>query len=164
MPRRNSYSQYYGRNNQNNKSNNQNNNSNNQNDNNIKKIIKYIDNLEKLSDMKPKDYADIGGYADLIAKELYRKLNTNQLRKFFGAVRSIEKNKKWEDIEPELYLLKPKLAVSLGRKLIPEEFYNIMKVSMKKIDIGTDEEKLENFDTFVKFLEAIVAYHKYYAK
>ena len=157
MPQRNDNYKNYGRNNQRNYSN--------KNENNIiNDIIKDIEGLEKLSDMKPKDYADIDGYADCIAKELSKKLNTNQLRKFFGAVRNIEKNKEWDEIEPELYLLKPKLAVSVGRKLIPREFYNIMKTSMNKIDIGTEEEKLENFDTFVKFLESIVAYHKYYVK
>lgn len=130
----------------------------------FKSIINYIKNLKKLSDLTPKEYADIDGFADIIAGELSKKLNTNQLRKFFGAVRNIEKKKKWEEIEPELYLLKPKLAVSVGRKLIPRGFYEFMKVTMSKIDVGeNDEEKLENFDTFVKFLEAIVAYHKYYS-
>lgn len=129
----------------------------------IDEIIKEIKKVSSFSEIKPKDYADIGGYADIIAKELKEKLNTNQLRKFFGAVRDIEKKKEWSDIEPELYLLKPKFAVSVGRKLIPKEFFDVMNVCLNKIDIGeTDDEKKENFNTFVKFFEAIVAYHKYY--
>lgn len=156
MPQRNNYNRNY-----------QNRNSNRSNYNNKKicDILSEIQKLEKLSDLTPKEYADIDGYADIIANELSRKLNTNQLRKFFGAVRNIEKKKKWEEIEPELYLFKPKLAVSVGRKLIPNEFYDFMKVTMSKIDVGeTDDDKMKNFDTFVKFLEAIVAYHKYYTK
>lgn len=156
-PMRNNYSQKYQKNNQSkNKNKKQDNNSE------IDKIIKKIENVYSFSEIKPEDYADMDGYAAIIAKEL-KKLNTNQLRKFFGAVRDIEKKKKWSDIEPELYLLKPKFAVSVGRKLIPEDFFKVMNACLNKIDVGeTDAEKKENFNTFVKFFEAIVAYHKYY--
>lgn len=156
-PMRNNYSQKYQKNNQSkNKNKKQDNNSE------IDKIIKKIENVSSFSEIKPEDYADMDGYAAIIAKEL-KKLNTNQLRKFFGAVRDIEKKKKWSDIEPELYLLKPKFAVSVGRKLIPEDFFKVMNACLNKIDVGeTDAEKKENFNTFVKFFEAIVAYHKYY--
>lgn len=156
-PMRNNYSQKYQKNNQSkNKNKKQDNNSE------IDKIIKKIENVSSFSEIKPEDYADMDGYAAIIAKEL-KKLNTNQLRKFFGVVRDIEKKKKWSDIEPELYLLKPKFAVSVGRKLIPEDFFKVMNACLNKIDVGeTDAEKKENFNTFVKFFEAIVAYHKYY--
>lgn len=156
-PMRNNYSQKYQKNNQSkNKNKKQDNNSE------IDKIIKKIENVSSFSKIKPEDYADMDGYAAIIAKEL-KKLNTNQLRKFFGAVRDIEKKKEWSDIEPELYLLKPKFAVSVGRKLIPEDFFKVMNACLNKIDVGeTDAEKKENFNTFVKFFEAIVAYHKYY--
>ncbi|MDR3063035.1 MAG: type III-A CRISPR-associated protein Csm2 [Methanobrevibacter sp.] len=135
----------------------------------VSKIISKIRNLRYLSEMKPKDYADEGGYADLIAKEFSGRggdnkvLNTNQLRKFFGAIRDIEsKEGDWEDIESQFYLLKPKLAVSAGRKLIPKKFHELMMTSMNKVDIGDSEVNLENFKTLVNFLEAIVAYRKYY--
>lgn len=158
-PKLNEYSQEYRKNNQSrNKNKKQDNNSE------IDKIIKKIENVSSFSKIKPKDYADEDGYAAIIAKEL-KKLNTNQLRKFFGAVRNIEKkNEEWSDIEPELYLLKPKLAISLGRNLIPEDFFKVMNACLNKIDVGEtdDDEKKENFNNFVKFFEAIVAYHKYY--
>lgn len=32
----------------------------------------------------------------------------------------------------------------------------------EKVDIGDEKEKYENFKTLVNFLEAIVAYRKYY--
>lgn len=155
-PKYNDYSQNYHKKNQSrNKNKKQDNNSE------IDKIIKKIENVSSFSEIKPKDYADEDGYAAIIAKEL-KKLNTNQLRKFFGAVRDIEKKKEWSDIEPELYLLKPKFAVSVGRKLIPKDFFKVMNVCLNKIDVGKNDEKKENFNTFVKFFEAIVAYHKYY--
>lgn len=129
----------------------------------INEIINKINKLEKLADMSVKDFADEGGYADIVAKNP-KKLNTNQLRKFFGAVKIIEQkdNLTWDEIEPEFYLLKPRLAVSAGRKNIPEDFYNLMMVTMKKVDIGSEEEKLKGFKNFVDFFEAIVAYHKFH--
>jgi len=138
----------------------------------IDNIIMEIDRLDSLQYLKPKKYADEGGYADRIAKYFKdirgfgddKKLNTNQLRKFFGAIRDMEsKEGSWEDIEPQFYLLKPKLAVSVGRKLIPRDFHRLMMVCMKQVDVGEeDTEKMKNFETLVNFLEAIVAYTKYY--
>ena len=138
----------------------------------IDNIIMEIDRLDSLQDLKPKKYADEGGYADRIAKYFKdsrgfgddKKLNTNQLRKFFGAIRDMEsKEGDWEDIEPQFYLLKPKLAVSVGRKLIPKDFHRLMMSCMKQVDVGDeDKEKMKSFETLVNFLEAIVAYTKYY--
>lgn len=137
------------------------NNRNNKGNNEINEIISKINALDKLADMSVKDFADEGGYADIVAKNS-KKLNTNQLRKFFGAVRLMEQKDTWEEIEPEFYLLKPRLAVSAGRKNIPKEFYNLMMATMRKVDVGTDEEKMKGFENFVGFFESIVAYHKFY--
>ena len=127
----------------------------------INEIISKIDSLEKLCDMSAKDFADEGGYADIVAKNS-RSLKTNQLRKFFGAVRLMEQKDTWEEVEPEFYLLKPRLAVSAGRGNVPKPFYNLIMATMRKVDVGTDEEKMKSFKTFVSFFESIVAYHKFY--
>ncbi|MEG3224831.1 MAG: type III-A CRISPR-associated protein Csm2 [Methanobacteriales archaeon Met13] len=129
----------------------------------IKDVISNIKGLEMLKDMDAKVFADEDGYADIISRRLVRsKLKTSQLRKFFGAIRDIEREKEWDKMETQFYLLKPKLANSRGRDLIPEEFYQVMKVSMSKVDKGSDEDKVNNFNRMVEFIEAIVAYHKYY--
>jgi CRISPR-associated protein Csm2 len=140
-----------------------------QDSNSISNVISEIDKLEKLKDMEPKDYADEEGYANQIAEHFSKgrgdskKLNTNQLRKFFGAIRDIEsKGRTWGKIEAQFYLLKPKLAVSVGRELIPKDFHKLMMKSMSKVDVGKDEEKIKSFDVLVNFLEAIVAYSKYH--
>jgi CRISPR-associated protein Csm2 len=125
-------------------------------------IISEIGSLSMLKDLETKKFADEGEYADKIAKISGRDLKTNQLRKFFGAVRDIQRKESWNDMEVDFYLLKPKLAYSQGRRLIPPDFYNVMKVCMHKIDTGTDEDKVKNFNRLVEFMEAIVAYHKYY--
>lgn len=127
----------------------------------INEIISKINNFEKLADITVKEYADEGGFADIVAKNSI-KLKTNQLRKFFGAVRLMEQKETWEEIEPEFYLLKPRLAVSAGRKNIPKDFYNLIMITMRKVDVGSDEDKLKGFKNFVGFFESIVAYHKFY--
>ncbi len=94
-----------------------------------------------------------------------RNMKTTQLRRFFGAVKEIESNlngKNWEDVEADFYLLKPKLAYAKGRKLIPAEFHEVVKTSMNKVDVGNNQDKIANYKMFVRFLESIVAYHKFY--
>lgn len=131
-------------------------------------IVDKINQLEMFKDLEPKVFADEDGYADVISYKLANdrrirpKLKTSQLRKFFGAIRDIEREDDWKKMETQFYLLKPKLANSRGRELIPEEFYQVMKVCMSKVDKGNDEDKVENFKCMVDFLEAIVAYYKYY--
>lgn len=127
----------------------------------INEIIDKINDLEKLCDMSVKDFADEGGYADIVAKNS-RNLKTNQLRKFFGAVRLMEQKDTWEEIEPEFYLLKPRLAVSAGRGNVPKIFYNLIMATMRKVDVGSEEDKMKSFKKFVSFFESIVAYHKFY--
>lgn len=134
----------------------------------IGKILDEIGKLNMLKDLSIKLIADENGYADQIAHTL-RNMKTAQLRRFFGAIKSIERTieednseKAWDEVEAEFYLLKPKIAYAKGRKLIPEEFYQVLKVSLNKINVGTNEDKIENFKRFVKFLESIVAYHKFY--
>lgn len=129
----------------------------------IGEITEKIKSLNKLSDMSVKDFADEGGYADIVAKNS-RNLKTNQLRKFFSAVRVMEQkeNLSWQEVEAEFYLLKPQLAVASGRKNIPKNFYNLIMAVMRKVDVGNDDEKLENFKIFIQFFESIVAYHKFH--
>ncbi|GAA5818351.1 MAG: type III-A CRISPR-associated protein Csm2 [Methanobrevibacter sp. CfCl-M3] len=133
----------------------------------VKNIINDISKLDRLKDLKPKKYACKDGYADKIGK-LYSgrnpDLNTNQLRKFFGAIKKIQQKESWDEIEHDFYLLEPKFAVSVGRKLIPKDFFDLMRVCMEKVDEGNEEKKLENFNTLSEFFESIVAYHKFYEK
>lgn len=84
------------------------------------------------------------------------KLTTNQLRKFFGEVKR-QQQKGYDSTE--FVLLKPKLAYAVGRvqgktpcKI--EDFYNILTDAMTYV---TDE---KSFTNFIRFFEAIVAYHK----
>lgn len=144
-----------GRNNRNNRNNNS--------DMEIKEVISQIGSFNQLKDIEMKKLVDDkNGFAYNIAK--YSKnenIKTNQLRKFFGAIRKMESEESWEKIEPEFYLLKPRMAVGVGRNTIKKPFYNVIVAAMNKVNVGSDEDKLENFKIFVEFFEAIVAYHKF---
>ena len=131
----------------------------------IDSIISRIQSMNSMSEYSPKIFADIGGDADKVAKSM-RDLNTTQLRKFFDELKQIElqlneDGSAWVGVERKFYMMKPMLAYAKGRKLIPENFFNLMAACMKKIDVQGTEQK-ENYNVFVKFVESIVAYHKYY--
>jgi CRISPR-associated protein Csm2 len=132
----------------------------------VKNIINEIDK-NSLSELTPKKYAKVDGYADVIARNL-RTLKPTQLRRFFDTVKRISRdlksgNKGWKDIEAEFYLLNPKLAYAKGRDLIPAEFDELMKVCLRKITEGeSNEEKEDFFGIFESFFVSIVAYHKYH--
>lgn len=137
----------------------------------IKNILTEIGQLTKLKDLDIKSFSDEKGYADILAIKL-REMKTAQLRKFFGEIKTIERKlvggENWKNVETEFYQLKLRLVHaagrkdSSGRKLIPEEFYNVMKTILNKVNVGSDDEKKENFKMLVRFLEAIVAYHKFH--
>ena len=128
----------------------------------INDVINKINACNTLSEIKAPDFLDDEtGYAHIVAKNS-KKLNTTQLRKFFAALKKMEKKETWDEIETEFYLLKPRMAVAVGRGNVPKNFYSVVLAAMSKVDnIEDDEVKMKNFDTFVKFFEAIVAYHKY---
>ncbi|WP_303247197.1 type III-A CRISPR-associated protein Csm2 [uncultured Methanobrevibacter sp.] len=127
----------------------------------IKEIERQLNSYDMLKDIDMKKLIDEkDGFAYIIADNS-KNLKTNQLRKFFGAIRKMEGKEKWELIEPDFYLLKPRIAVGVARGHVPRPFYNVIMTTMRKVDVGSDEEKIENFKIFVEFFEAIVAYHKF---
>lgn len=130
----------------------------------INDVKNKLNSCSTLSEIPVKDFLDAEtGYAHIVAKDSIKgKLNTTQLRKFFAALKKMEQKETWSEIETEFYLLKPRMAVSVGRKNLPKQFYNVILAAMAKVDnVKEDEIIMKNFDIFVKFFESIVAYHKY---
>ena len=128
----------------------------------INDVKNKIKACNTLSEIPAKDFLDAEtGYAHIVAKESVKSnLNTTQLRKFFAALKKMEQKTAWKEIETEFYLLKPRMAVSVGRKNLPKPFYEVILAAMAKVD-NVEDDVMKNFDIFVKFFEAIVAYHKY---
>ena len=89
-------------------------------------------------------------------------LKSSQIRKFFDAVKNIQnefvqKEISKGEIRQRILRLKPALAYATARQRHQlQSFTDIMYMAMDKVEDKKD------FDYFVEFLEAIVAYHKYH--
>ena len=130
----------------------------------IRDIIKKIDSLQNMSELDEKTIAEENGYAESVAKG-NKNLKTTQLRRIFDRVKTIERKLNedgWDDVRSEFYMLRPELAYAKARKLIPQDFFGLVDACMKQVDKGNNEQKKKNYARFVRFLEAIVAYHKYH--
>lgn len=108
--------------------------------------------------------------ARVLGESLARQLTTNQIRNIFGTVRRIEMN--WpEDPQTEadrqratraqrdLLLLKPKMAYQAKRER-GRGVGMLTDVLSEAIDLVDNDR--QNFQHFVDFFEAILAYHKAY--
>lgn len=127
-------------------------------------IVNDIKKLKNLSELSIKDISKEKGYADIVSQNL-ESTNSTQIRKFFNIIKTIEKEDKWADKEAEFYMLRPRMAASVGREIMNPEFYDVISAAMSKVDVGDDDEqKNKNFDVFVKFFESIIAYNKYNEK
>ena len=107
--------------------------------------------------------------ADKLGKELAKnRLTTNQIRALFGEVRQIEAqwqmgNAQRQKAERRLILLKPKMAYRAKRERgrCVKELVAVLDPAIDLVIKTKDEkEKHENFQRFVEFFEAILAYHK----
>ncbi|MBE9238781.1 type III-A CRISPR-associated protein Csm2 [Anabaena aphanizomenioides LEGE 00250] len=102
-----------------------------------------------------------------------QKLETNQIRKFLDAINQIKyilalddekiKNAKTEEeqeklrfnkIETEIVLLKPKLAYAAARQKAVKPLNEVMIVAIDRVKTTQD------FYRLVQFIESIIAYHK----
>lgn len=130
---------------------------------NTNNLVQKIKSAPKLSDvLTPKEFAPVGGWADEITKKLKSELSTSQLRKIFIEIKSICDDREVLKNKTRLYLLYPKLAYAKGRKLIPNEFYDLIIACLDKLKDGKADEK--DFKNFGDFMTAIVAYNKQYER
>jgi len=106
--------------------------------------------------------------ADALGKDLAKnRLTTSQIRALFGEVRQIEAQWQMENqrqkAERRLILLKPKMAYRSKRER-GRGVKDLVAVLDPAIDIVIKEKdsqkKQANFQRFVDFFEAILAYHK----
>ena len=108
--------------------------------------------------------------ADKLGKDLANnRLTTNQIRALFGEVRQIEAQ--WQmgkeqqrKAERRLILLKPKMAYRAKRERGRgvKELVSVLEPAIDLIISEKGQKKQDNFQRFVEFFEAILAYHKSY--
>jgi CRISPR-associated protein Csm2 len=90
------------------------------------------------------------------------RLETNQIRKFLDAINrvKVELNQDkddeqiFNDIEPEIVLLKPKLAYAAARQRSAKPLSDVMSIAIDNV------KTVEDFKRLVQFVESIIAYHK----
>jgi len=102
--------------------------------------------------------------ADKIGKELANnKLTTSQIRNIFGEMRRIQMNG-YKKEKASFLLLKPKLAYAVKRNENKGtiKFFEVFSAGYDAIDKKNDDTGQKQFENFMKFLEAILAYHKYH--
>ena len=90
-------------------------------------------------------------------------LTTNQIRKFFGELKRIQADP--EKYHDEIPLLKAKLAYAVGRDIKNGRNKTKIKEFYEELERGIDSirsNKKDDFIRFVKVVEAIVAYHKFF--
>ncbi len=90
-------------------------------------------------------------------------LTTSQIRKFFGELKRIQAapSKYKEDVP----LLKAKLAYAVGRDKKSRGKFSKIRSFYTEIEKGIDfirENEANDLSRFVKIVESIVAYHKFY--
>lgn len=131
-----------------------------------KEYIRKVRAVKSLGDIGIDEIAKEDGIAEQAAKE-FERLKPSQLRRVFDVVKKIDYtlvDKSWTDVEADFHMIRPLLAYAKGRDLIPDDFYTLVTIAMQKVPVGDDDQKKKNYRIFVKLLESIVAYHKYYYK
>ena len=123
---------------------------------------KWIKNEDGL----PKEAVE---YAETFAKKLvdlneqnrpgFNALTTSKVRSFFGEIRRIQL-KGFEKNKSAFNMLKPKLAYSVARERNKRskiyDFQKVMNILIEQVTNATE------YNNFVSFIEATVAYHKAY--
>jgi len=130
-------------------------------------IDKYI--LKKLSEepilrLIKKDY--LISWAQILSLILVAdELKTSQIRKFLSGVRGVEVRVNREKPEnfsrQEVVFLKVHLAYAKSRNDAVKPLMDVMTAVIDKIQ-EKGPEGLKDFKTFVRFVEAVVAYHRFY--
>ena len=128
-------------------------------------IINELEQYHQFEDIGIDKIVDINeGYAYRIAEFLkYQDFKNTQLIGFLEYIERIKRlEKKWDEKKVEFYLLKPKLAMGIAKKRIPQDFFDVIVCAMDLVDVTDDEKQnLVNFKYFVYFFESIIAYHKF---
>lgn len=107
--------------------------------------------------------------SEKISSLLYQKesqITIHQIRKVFNEFKRMQRESKnnWKNIEEDYYKLYPKLAYMLGRGLITNGYFNLLKRSMNIVNQGSNEEKIIKLNNFIKYMESIISNITYQKK
>jgi len=144
----------------------------------VQEILQTVNDLQHLKDYSIRDLVK---HAEEFGPYLKnQRLETNQIRKFLDAINQLkaklaqdegenerikqlqdEKEKeefrkklKFEKIEADVVLLKPKLAYAAARQNAVKSLSKVMSTAIDKVH------SKEDFERLVQLIESIIAYHK----
>lgn len=122
-------------------------------------VVKELTALKTLSALEADKLVDLAEkMGDFLANRI--RLKTSQIRKFLDAVNEIKSKGILEEdgkfFRSSCMLLKPKLAYAAGRQ---DEVRPLMAVLAPCIDRVHNK---EDFTRFYRFVESIIAYHRYH--
>ena len=120
-------------------------------------IIKKIAGLEN-QELKKYPIRDLVEHSEKLGSDLKKnKLETNQVRKFLDAINRIKADltdKSFKEVEPDIVLLKPKLAYAAAKQRAAKPLSDVMSAAIDKV------KDLDDFERLVQLIESIIAYHK----
>lgn len=132
----------------------------------VSDVKSHLQALNTFSELQEEYYAPLGGAADILAQRMINdQMKMTQLRKFFGLLKKIQKTHLGhKDDAPlkqdELYRMVPLLSYSYGRKIVSREFFDVMTVSLQPEKMP----HVKDFNKFINFMEAVVAYYKFHER
>ncbi len=125
----------------------------------LQDVYNNIKSLSSMTSLKPEEYAEPGGYADIVAQ--MANIKATQMRKIFHYVKELRREfgkTEGNFNRAKVALIMPILAYAQGRGHLPKQFYDLLVLCF-----GSEKCKsAEDFESAANFLEAIMAYHKYY--
>jgi CRISPR-associated protein Csm2 len=123
-----------------------------------------VDRVKKFKNFHEYGIRDLVLDADKLGQDLkIGKLETNQVRKFLDAINRIkadlidetaDSQGRFQKIEVDIVLLKPKLAYAAARQKSAKPLQEVLDVAIDRVHSILD------FDRLVQFVESIIAYHK----
>ncbi len=123
----------------------------------IREAITHVGGLESMGSW---DAADLVTRADDIGRELKDGgVTTSQIRNFLDEVNRIEaENRSSQDSfdRSRIVFLNIQLAYAAGREERLKDFARLFSAAVEKVN------SREDFDRFVKFAQAVVAYHRFH--
>jgi CRISPR-associated protein Csm2 len=138
----------------------------------VQEILQIVNDLKHLKDYPIRDLVK---HAEKFGPYLKKqRLETNQIRKFLDAINQLkarltqdddervkqaqdetEKEKlRFEKIEADVVLLKPKLAYAAARQDAVKSLSKVMSAAIDRVH------NQEDFERLVQLIESIIAYHK----
>lgn len=123
----------------------------------VAQIKKGIDGLARLSAYPARQLVDDARTLATVSKD--KDLKTAQIRKIYGTVKELELTMRSKGFQYDrIVFLLPKLAYAANKKREVDNLRDVLSACIDKIQ--NDENGPDDFERFVNFFEAVLAYHR----